>query len=171
MARNFRDLSEPEILALAITLEEEDGRIYGDFADGLRETYPASAAVFDEMQKEESNHRARLIDIFRQRFGEHIPLIRREDVKGFVTRRPVWLARPLGLNVVRKQAEIMELETRRFYERAIQRVSDASTRQLLGGLAATERQHSAKAEALEAQYLTPAARESEGATERWLFVL
>src|SRR5438093_6603126 len=105
MARNFRDLSEPEILALAITLEEQDGRIYGDFADGLRETYPASAAVFDEMQKEESGHRARLIDQFRQRFGEHIPLIRREDVKGFVQRRPVWLIRPLGLNVVRRQAE------------------------------------------------------------------
>jgi len=171
MARNFRDLSEPDILALAITLEEEDSRIYGDFADGLRETYPASAAMFDEMQKEESGHRSRLIDMFRQRFGEHIPLIRREDVKGFVTRRPVWLARPLGLNVVRKQAEIMELETRRFYERAIERISDASTRQLLGDLAATERQHYARAETLEQQLLTPSAREAEGAAERRLFVL
>jgi len=171
MARNFRDLSEPEILALAITLEEEDGRIYGDFADGLRESYPASATVFDEMQKEESGHRARLIDMFRARFGEHIPLIRREDVKGFVTRRPVWLVRPLGLNVVRKQAEIMELETRRFYERAIERVSDASIRKLLGDLAATERQHYARAESLEQQYLTPAARATEGAAERRLFVL
>jgi rubrerythrin len=171
MARNFRDLSEPEILALAITLEEQDGRIYGDFADGLRETYPASAAMFDEMQKEESDHRARLIDQFRQRFGEHIPLIRREDVKGFVQRRPVWLIRPLGLNVVRKQAEIMELESRRFYERAIERISDASVRKLLGDLAATERQHYARAESLEHQYLTPAAREAEGTAERRLFVL
>src|SRR5579871_6319473 len=171
MARNFRDLSEPEILALAITLEEQDSRIYGDFADGLRESFPASAAMFDEMQKEETTHRARLIEIFRQRFGEHIPLIRREDVKGFVTRKPVWLNRPLGLDTVRKQAEIMELETRRFYERAIERVSDASVRALLGDLAATERQHYARAESLEQQYLTPAAREAEGTAERRLFVL
>lgn len=171
MARNFRDLSEPEILALAIVLEEEDGRIYGDFADGLRDAYPASAAMFDEMQKEESEHRARLIDLFRERFGDHIPLIRREDVKGFVQRRPVWLVRPLGLTVVRKQAEIMELESRRFYERAIDRISDASVRKLLGDLAATERQHYARAESLEQQYLTPAAREAEGTAERRLFVL
>src|SRR6266852_7721473 len=155
MAKNFRELSEAEILALAISLEEQDGRIYGDFADGLRESYPASAAVFDEMQKEEDTHRARLIEMFRQRFGEHIPLIRREDVKGFVHRRPVWLTRPLGLDAVRKQAEIMELETRRFYERAIERVSDASIRKLLGDLAATERQHYALAGSLEQQLLTP----------------
>ena len=171
MARNFRDLSEPEILALAITLEEQDGRIYGEFADGLRESYPASAAMFDEMQKEESDHRARLIDQFRQRFGDRIPLIRREDVKGFIQRRPVWLVRPLGLNVVRKQTEIMELESKRFYERAIERVSDASVRKLLGDLAATERQHYARASSLEQQYLTPEVRESESATERRLFVL
>ena len=171
MARRFQDLSEPEILALAIALEEEDGRVYGEFADGLRDTYPASAAVFGEMQKEESGHRAMLIDKFRQRFGEHIPLIRREDVKGFVTRRPVWLIRPLGLQVVRKQAELMELETRRFYEQAIRRISDASTRKLLGDLAAVEREHSARAGTLEAEHLTPAARESEGAAERRLFVL
>jgi len=171
MARNFRDLSEPEILALAIALEEEDGRIYGDFADGLRERYPASAAMFDEMQQEESEHRARLIETFRQRFGEHIPLIRRQDVKGFLTRRPVWLTRPLGLAVVRKQAEVMELESRRFYERAIERVSDASVRKLLGDLAATEREHYARAESLEQQYLTPAARDAESTAERRLFVL
>jgi rubrerythrin len=171
MARNFRDLSEPEILALAITLEEQDSRIYGDFSDGLRETYPASAAMFDEMQKEENSHHARLIEMFRQRFGEHIPLIRREDVKGFITRRPVWLTRPLGLDAVRKQAEIMELETRRFYERAIERVSDASTRKLLADLAATEREHYAKAESLEEKILTSTAREEESAAERRLFVL
>jgi erythrin-vacuolar iron transport family protein len=171
MARNFRDLSEPEILALAIVLEEEDGRIYGDFADGLRDSYPASAAIFDEMQKEESGHRARLIDLFRERFGDHIPLIRRQDVKGFVQRRPLWLVRPLGLAVVRKQTEVMELESRRFYERAIDRISDASVRKLLGDLAATERQHYARAESLEQQYLTAAAREAEGTAERRLFVL
>jgi len=171
MARNFRDLSEPEILALAITLEEQDGRIYGEFADGLRESYPASAAMFDEMQKEESDHRARLIDQFRQRFGDRIPLIRREDVKGFIQRRPVWLVRPLGLNVVRKQTEIMELESKRFYERAIERISDASVRRLLGDLAATEREHYARASSLEQRYLTPEVREAESVTERRLFVL
>ena len=171
MARNFRDLTEQEILALAITLEEQDGRIYGEFADGLRESYPASAAMFDEMQKEESDHRARLIDQFRQRFGDRIPLVRREDVKGFIQRRPVWLVRPLGLNVVRKQTEIMELESRRFYERAIERVSDASVRKLLGDLAATERQHQARAASLEQQYITPEAREAESATARRMFVL
>jgi rubrerythrin len=171
MAKNFRELSEPEILALAISLEEQDGRIYGDFADGLRESYPASAAIFDEMQREESGHRASLIDMYRQRFGEHIPLIRREDVKGFVHRRPVWLVRPLGLDVVRKQAEIMELETRRFYERAIERVSDASIRKLLGDLAATERQHYALAESLEQQHLTAPNRAAEDLAQRRLFVL
>ncbi|MBI3695714.1 MAG: ferritin family protein, partial [Acidobacteria bacterium] len=143
MAKNFKDLSEREILALAISLEEEDGRIYGDFAEGVRETSPATARMFEEMQAEESGHRSSLIEAYRRRFGEHIPLIRRQDVKGFVERRPVWLVRPLGIQVVRKQAEIMELETRRFYERAVQRVTDASVRKLLGDLAEAERRHSA----------------------------
>src|SRR5688572_20940801 len=120
MARSFKNLSEREILALAISLEEEDGRIYADFAEGVRESYPATAKVFEEMQAEESEHRAMLIEMYRRRFGEHIPLIRRQDVKGFVDRPPVWLIRPLGINVVRKQAETMELETRRFYERALE---------------------------------------------------
>ena len=171
MAKKFSDLSESDILALAIALEEEDSRIYGDFADGLRESYPASAAVFEEMQQEESQHRASLIEMYRQRFGEHIPLLRRQDVKGFVQRRPVWLIRPLGLGVVRKQAELMELETRRFYERAIERVTDAGIRKLLGDLAATERQHYAIAESLEQRHLTPGARAAEGEAERRLFVL
>ena len=171
MARNFKDLSEREILALAIALEEEDGRIYGDFVDGLRETYPATAKMFEEMQEEESGHRRSLIEIYRQRFGEHIPLIRRQDVKGFVDRRPVWLIRPLGIDVVRKQAEIMELETRRFYERAMGRVTDASTRKLLGDLAEVERKHSALAEALETKHLTPETRAQEEAAHRRLFVL
>jgi erythrin-vacuolar iron transport family protein len=171
MAKDFKDLTEREILALAISLEEEDGRIYGDFVDGLREEYPASADMFVEMQEEEARHRASLIELYRTRFGEHIPLIRRHDVKGFVQRRPVWLVRPLGINVVRKQAEIMELETRRFYERAVQQVSDASTRQLLGDLALAERKHSAMAEHLEEKLLTPATRAQEDAAQRRLFVL
>src|SRR5574337_221437 len=171
MARNFKDLSEREILALAISLEEEDSRVYGDFADGLRETYPATAKMFDEMRIEEIGHRNSLFETYRQRFGEHIPLIRRQDVKGFVDRRPVWLVRPLGINVVRKQAEIMELETRRFYERAAQHISDAAVRKLLDDLAEVERQHSARAESLEEEHLTPDARSEEEAASRRLFVL
>jgi rubrerythrin len=171
MARNFRDLSEAEILALAVSLEEEDARIYGEFADGLRESYPASASMFDEMQAEESGHRASLISQFRQRFGERIPLIRRGDVRGFVDRRPVWLIRPLGLDVVRKQAEIMELETQRFYERALGRTEDASTRKLLSDLAETERKHSAMAESLEKERLPVPVRKSEDDAQRRLFVL
>lgn len=171
MARKFKDLSEREILALAITLEEEDGRIYGDFAEGLRETYPATARMFEEIGAEESEHRASLIETYRQRFGEHIPLIRRQDVKGFVERRPVWLLRPLGINVVRRQLEIMELETRQFYERAIQQVTDAGIRKLLGDLAEVERKHSALAEMLEEKHLTPEVRTAEEAAQRRLFLL
>ena len=170
MAKNFKDLSEREILALAVSLEEEDGRIYGDFVDGLRESYPATAKMFEEMQQEESGHRRALIDMYQKRFGDHIPLIRRHDVKGFITRKPVWLVRPLGINTVRKQAEIMELETRQFYEKAQQRVTDASTRKLLGDLAEVERQHQAAAESLE-QSLTSNVREQEEAASRRLFVL
>ena len=170
MTKNFNDLSEREILALAISLEEEDGRIYGDFIDGLRESYPASAKQFEEMQAEESNHRASLIELYHAKFGEHIPLIRRQDVKGFVKRWPVWLIRPLGINVVRKQAAIMELETLRFYKRAIAQVSDPSIRTLLVNLAETEAKHFAAAESLE-RNLTPETRQSEEATRKRLFVL
>src|SRR5215470_4456563 len=109
MPRKFKDLSEREILALAIGLEEEDGRVYADFADGLRETYPATAKLFDEMREEESQHRATLIETYRARFGEHIPLVRRQDIKGFIQRRPVWLSRPLKIAEVRNQAATMEL--------------------------------------------------------------
>ena len=171
MAKNFKDLTEREIVALAIALEEEDGRIYGDFIDGLRDTYPASAKMFEEMQAEESGHRSSLIEIYRQRFGDHIPLIRRQDVTGFVQRRPMWLVRPLGIHAVRKQVEIMELETRNFYERAMQQVSDAGVRELLGDLADAERKHSAAAHALGEKILTDEAIRSEDATERRLFVL
>jgi rubrerythrin len=171
MRKNFRDLSEQELLALAISLEEEDSKIYGEFADGLRERYPASSAIFDEMQQEETQHHSRLIETYRQRFGAHIPLLRRQDVKGFVERRPVWRVRPLGLDAVRSQAATMELETRRFYERAMERVSDASVRQLLGELAATERQHYARATTLEKELLPGDVREAEDAAARQLFVL
>lgn len=171
MAKRFKDLTEREILALAISLEEEDGRVYADFADGLREEYPATAKVFEEMIVEESGHRARLIDLFRSKFGEHIPLIRRHDVSGFVARKPVWLFRPLGVHVVRKQAEIMELETRRFYDRAMQKTTDASIRKLLGDLAAEEVKHSERAGALEEEVASGAAGRHEEEAQRRLFLL
>jgi rubrerythrin len=171
MPKRFKDLSEREILALAITLEEEDSRIYGDFAEGLRDNYPATAKMFEEMQAEERSHHDSLIARYRQRFGEHIPLIRREDVKGFITRRPIWLVRPLGLTAVRKQAAVMEMETRRFYEHAIRQVSDASTRKLLGDLAEAERKHYQLAESLEQEHLTPGALEKEELAKRRQFVL
>ena len=137
----FADLTEQEILALAISAEEEDARIYADYADGLKVAFPASAQVFTEMADEENEHRRRLIELHRQRFGEHIPLIRRQDVRGFVKHEPLWVVRPLGLDKVRKQAEAMEFEARRFYERAMARTSDAGIRKLLGDLAAAERSH------------------------------
>ena len=169
--RSFKSLSEREILALAISLEEEDARIYADFAEGLTADFPVVAEQFARMREEEDGHRHRLLTLYRQKFGEHIPLLRRQDVQGFVPRRPVWLVRPLGLAVVRKQAETMELETRRFYERAIQRVTDASARQLLGELAETEREHYALATTLEEALLTPDARAAEDNAQRQLFVL
>lgn len=171
MPKQFKDLTEREILALAISLEEEDARIYGDFAEGLRGEYPATAKLFEDMIGEESGHRSRLIELYRQRFGEHIPLIRRQDVSGFVTRRPVWLTRPLGIHTVRKQVEIMELETRRFYDRAVQKASDASIRKLLGDLAQEERRHSAIAESLEEQLVAGKEGEQEEQVQRRLFVL
>jgi erythrin-vacuolar iron transport family protein len=169
--KRFKDLSEKEILALAIQLEEEDARVYSDFAEGLRDTYPSTAKMFEDMQAEESRHRQSLIDLYQQRFGSHIPLIRRQDVKGFVERRPEWLVRPLGLNKVRKQAEIMELETQRFYERALQHMSDASTRKLLGDLAEIERQHYAAAESIEEKQAASGARKEEDTSQKRLFML
>src|SRR5579862_9403101 len=116
--RDFNSLTEREILALAIFLEEEDERIYADIAEGLRHDFPASAAVFEGMEQEESSHRRRLIEKFREKFGEHIPLIRRHDVKGFVARKPIWLMQPLQLERIRKESAAMEVESRRFYEHA-----------------------------------------------------
>jgi rubrerythrin len=168
--KDFKDLTERESLALAISAEEEDGRIYGDFADGLRESYPTTASMFDEMRAEESRHRHGLFKLYQERFGEHLPLIRRQDVKGFITRRPLWLVRPLGIKTVRKQAESMELESRRFYERAMTRVTDASTRKLLGDLAEAERKHEACAASLE-KNLTADVRREEDNTNRRLFML
>src|SRR5256886_4456339 len=169
--KNFNDLSEREVLALAISLEEEDERVYADFAEGLKDNYPASGSLFDAMRSEESNHRRRLIELYREKFGEHIPLIRRQDVKGFVQRRPVWLVRPLGLDVVRKQASAIEVETRRFYEKAARRTQDAHVRQLLDDLAQEERTHESRAQELTEQKLSPEVKEDEDRARRRLFVL
>jgi rubrerythrin len=169
--RDFNSLSEKEILEMAIFLEEEDERIYADLAEGLRENFPGSAEVFDGMREEESGHRRRLIELFRRKFGEHIPLIRRQDVKGFVQRQPVWLIQPLNLQKIRNQVSAMEVETRRFYERAAARATDASIRQLLDDLAQVERTHSTRAEALEREKLGPGQVEQEEEAQRRLFVL
>jgi erythrin-vacuolar iron transport family protein len=171
MQKRFKELTEREILALAIQNEEEDGRIYGEFSDALRESYPATADMFEEMRKEEVGHRDRLFEQFRERFGEHIPLIRRENVKGFLERRPLWLVRPLGVNAARKHARMMEMEALRFYQRAADRVTHAGTRELLNKLADEERKHTETAENLEEKHLTEHARATEDASHKKLFLL
>ena len=171
MQKQFKDLTEREILALAIQNEEEDGRIYGEFADALRDSYPATADMFEEMRVEESGHRDRLFEQFRERFGEQIPPIRREDVKGFLQRRQLWLVRPLGVNAARKHAQVMEMEAVRFYQRAADRVSHAGTRELLNKLADEERKHTETAGNLEEKHLTEHAREAEDASHKKLFLL
>jgi rubrerythrin len=169
--RSYDSLSEREVLALAISLEEEDGRVYGDFAEGLRAQYPASAEALERMRQEEAGHRDRLLGMYRQRFGDHVPLIRRTEVKGFVRRRPVWLIRPLGVDVVRKQASAMEAETRQFYQRAAARTTDAGTRELLYKLGDEERKHSELAERLEHEQEALGIHEEEEQAKRRLFVL
>ena len=146
--RDFDDLSEQEVLALAISSEEEDGRIYQAYADGLREDFPASASVFDTMAEEENDHRRRLLDLHIKRFGDRVPLIRREHVRGYYTRKADWLVRPLGVDVVRQQAVAMEDQAYNFYVQAAERTSDAATRKLLGDLAAAEKSHASLASKL-----------------------
>jgi len=169
--KRFSDLSEQEILALAISNEEEDSRIYRGFAEGLREQYGASAKVFEEMADEEVRHRTMLFDLYRSKFGDYLPLIRRQDVKGFIHKKPLWLVRPLGINDVRKYAEDMEFEAARFYRRASETTRDASTRQLLLELADIEDQHEGLAHRLEQQILTKSARAKEDETARRMFLL
>ncbi len=168
MLKKFKDLTEREILAIAIANEEEDGRIYGEFADALRESYPATAEMFEEMRVEEAGHRDRLLSLFRNRFGEQIPPIRREDVRGFLKRRPVWMMRPLGVKVARRQAEIMEMEASRFYTQAAGRTSDVAIRELLNTLADEERKHTQAAGAYEEKHLTEQAKDLEAPFPRSL---
>jgi erythrin-vacuolar iron transport family protein len=169
--RRFADLSEQEMVALAISSEEDDARIYRTYADGLRGEYPASAAVFDGMADEEDEHRRRLIELHRRRFGDVIPLIRREHVSGYYARRPIWLVKNLKLDRVRDEASMMERDARRFYEKAAQRTSDAETRRLLGDLAAAEASHEGAADDLARQHLGTDARTAEDRTRHRQFVL
>jgi rubrerythrin len=169
--RRFSELSEREVLALAIASEEEDGRIYATYADALRDEFAASAEIFDEMAAEENEHRRMLIELFRSRFGETIPLVRREDVRGFLTRRPYWMTRPLGIDKVREQVSVMEAEARRFYLSAAERATDAGTRKLLGDLAEAERHHEEVAGELGERHLTETAVETEKKAEQRLFLL
>jgi rubrerythrin len=167
LMKTFDSLTEQEILALAISLEEEDARIYEDFAAGLQENYPEQAKKFRAMRQEEDGHRHRLLELYKARFGDHVLLIRRQDVRGFVNRRPVWLVRPLGLKAVQKAAEAMELETKRFYEAAARRTQDTGIRQLLGDLAEEERNHAHIAEQITRTKLS----EDEATQAKRLFLL
>jgi rubrerythrin len=169
--RQFKDLSEQEVLALAISSEEDDGRIYSWYAQRLRQDYPQSAKLFDEMAAEEDGHRGRLIEEHRRRFGDMIPLIRREHVAGFYQRRPVWLVANLGLERIRDEAARMEAEARDFYLSAAKRTSDAGTRQLLGDLAAAESGHEATWQQLLREHLPPSARKAEDLEAHRQFIL
>ena len=169
--RSFDSLSEQEILALAISSEEDDARIYMAYADGLRDEFPQSAKIFEEMAEEETHHRAILIDLHKKRFGDRIPLIRREHVRGYYERKPDWLVRPLGVEKVRAQAAEMEGQAQRFYQAAAARSQDADTRKLLGELAIAEGGHIATAKGLEAKHTPEEVREEEHAAERRQFIL
>ncbi|MGA7197327.1 iron exporter MbfA [Roseiarcus sp.] len=169
--RDFDELSEREMLALAISNEEEDSRIYADFADGLVENYPTSAKVFTEMAAEENEHRRMLIDLFVSKFGQHIPLIRRHDIRGYIPQQPVWQVRPLSIEVVRPRARDMERTAARFYRQAMARTSDAFIRKLLGDLAEIEDKHDQTAAHLEEELLTEPVRHDEDEGERRRFIL
>lgn len=171
MKRRFRDLSSAEVLALAISLEEEDGRIYQEFARVLRPQYPQLAARLDTMRQQEDGHRHRLIELYEQKFGPEIPLITRHDVRGFVQRASTHTLRPLGPDEIRKRVSSMELETERFYSRALQQVSDSDLRQLLGDLAEEERRHEALANQLVGPEQPAHELEAERAGARRLFIL
>jgi erythrin-vacuolar iron transport family protein len=165
--RSFDSLTEREVLALAITLEEEDARIYEAFAEGLREQYPAQTEKFLQLRQEEEGHARRLRELYHARFGAHVPLIRRDDVRGFVKRRPIWLARPLTLKAAQKQAALMEMENGRFYETAARRAADPGVRQLLTDLADEEQGHVRAAQQLGQIRLTS----EEAASEKRRFAL
>lgn len=169
--RQFKDLTEQEILALAVSSEEDDARIYRWYAQRLRAEYPQSAKVFDGAAEEEDEHRARLVAEHRRRFGEVMPLIRREHVAGFYSRRPTWLVENLGLDRIRQEGSRMEADARDFYHRAARRTTDAGTRDLLARLAAAESGHEAALRGLERRHLPDDARADEDATAHRQFIL
>jgi erythrin-vacuolar iron transport family protein len=169
--RAFTSLTEQEVLALAISSEEDDARIYASYADGLRQQFPQSAKVFEDMAAEENVHRARLIDMHKKRFGETIPLIRRDHVTGYYERKPDWLVRPLGIEKVRDMAEMMERQAHQFYLQAAARTTDADTRKLLGDLAAAEKSHESLARKLGLKHVPEDAKAEESQTERRQFIL
>lgn len=169
--KRFRDLSEQEVLALAISSEEDDARIYRGYAERLRTDFPDSSAVFDGMAAEEDTHRKLLIDLHTKRFGQTIPLIRREHVSGFYARRPVWLVENLGLERIRSEAAAMEHDAERFYHAAAARTTDAATRKLLGDLAVAEAGHQATAQDLSATHLDPDTEASEDSRAHRQFIL
>ena len=169
--KNFADLTEREVLAVAIASEEEDSRIYMTFAEDLAESYPDSAKVFEEMAEEERGHRHMLLQLYEQRFGENLPPIRREDVRGFLRRRPIWLTKNLPLDTIRKEAETMEFEAERFYIKAAEYAQDVGVRRLLGDLAEAEKGHEKLAAKLTGEILKPDVREAEDKTRRRVFVL
>jgi erythrin-vacuolar iron transport family protein len=167
----FRELNEAQILALAVTAEEEDAHTYRDFAESLRKDFPATAELFTKMAAEEDGHRHRLTELYRQRFGEHIPLIRRQDVKGFVARRPSWFTQTLRPEHAREEAALMEIEARRFYEAAAKKTTDAGIRQLLGDLAQEEQRHEDTAEEINIEQDKSGAIGHEREVARRMFVL
>src|SRR4051812_47595578 len=159
--KNFADLSEREVLAVAIAAEEEDSRIYMSFAEDLAARYPDSAKIFEEMAEEERGHRHRLLGMYEQRFGPHLPPIRREDVKGFLRRRPIWLTKNLPLDTIRKIVETMELQAEHFYVKAAEQAEDVGVRRLLGDLAEEEKGHEQLAVRLTDEILKPNVRAKE----------
>jgi rubrerythrin len=171
MAKTLKELTAREVLALAIQNEEEDGRIYADLAERVRNDYPETSKSLMTMHDEEDGHRHRLIDLYRQQFGEHIPLIRRQDVKGFLTRRPLWLNSILTIPMIRREVESMEDEARNFYTAAIAQTSDAAVRQLLGDLAAEESKHYELAEEMDEKQRASGARGKEDDSQKRKFVL
>jgi rubrerythrin len=171
MARSFKDLSPSEMLALAISLEEDDARIYGDFASRLKEKYPSTAEVLEKMRDEERTHAARLMEMHRQRYGDHIAFIEREHVKGFIRRKPLWLAPTLGIKQVRQMVEVMEEESLKFYQSAAKLTTDLAVRKLLDELAAVEQDHENLAAGMQENLESSGAKKSEDEAARRLFVL
>ena len=169
--KNFADLTEREVLAVAISSEEQDSRIYMTFAEDLAGRYPDSARIFEQMAEEETGHRHRLLELYEQRFGKHLPPIRREDVRGFLRRRPIWLTKNLSLDTIRKEVGTMEFEAERFYVKAAEQTQDVGVRRLLGDLAEAEKGHEKVAEKLTDRILSPDVRAAEDQTCRRLFVL